>query len=426
MNIFVSGAGGVAMGPLAQIARDLGWTVFGSDQVASRNTEALSKNGIPVIIGQSGLELGVVHEMRPIDWFVYSSALPKNHPELKFARDHKIKISKRDEFINQLLKDKKLKMLAVAGTHGKTTTTGMLIWIFKQLGVRISYSIGTNLSFGPSGQYQPGSEYFIYEADEYDRNFLKFHPYAAVITSVDYDHPDTYHSVRSYKKAFADFIDDSAWVYSWQEIIQYLHLKAEPNFFVFDDDEDELTKITLHGHDKRNALLAAACASEILEKSLEECIEVVNQFPGTERRFERLGENLFTDYAHHPTEIASTIKLARELSPNVVVVYQPHQNIRQHELMKEGGYGDVFDLAKKVYWLPTYLSRENEHLHTLTPGQLIESLSAPGLAEPSAMSDGLWQRILDHRKQCDLVVGMSAGDLDAWLREKIKETKSKS
>ena len=168
MNIYFSGIGGVGIGPLAMLALDAGYAVGGSDIKESDMTKLLSQRGANVRIGQDGSQIKSEHNKYPIDWLVHSSALADDHPELKFARDNKIRTSKRDEFINIILKEKNLSMLAVAGTHGKTTTTGMLIWLFKSLNIPFSYSVGTTLTFGPPAQYQNGSEYFVYECDEFD------------------------------------------------------------------------------------------------------------------------------------------------------------------------------------------------------------------------------------------------------------------
>ena len=145
-------------------------------------------------------------------------------------------------------------------------------------------------------------------------------------------------------------------------------------------------------------------------------LQKVSTFPGTNRRFEKLAENIYTDYAHHPAEIGATIQLAKEVNPKVVVVYQPHQNIRQHELLKESAYADCFKEATQVYWLPTYLSREDKDLRILTPEAV--SKDAAGPITIADMNDELWQKIQAHQTAGELVVAMSAGDLDTWLRKK--------
>jgi UDP-N-acetylmuramate--alanine ligase len=205
----------VGIGPLAEIAHDAGYTVQGSDATEGILTRELRGRGIAIAIGQDGEFLLACHNQTPIDWFVHTSALPDNHPELVLARQLGIKTAKRDELLAQIIQEKNLKLIAIAGTHGKTTTTGMMVWVMQQLGMPVSYSVGSTLSFGSSGKYVPDSQYFVYECDEFDRNFLHFTPHLSLITSIDYDHPDTYPTETSYLAAFHEFITKSDMAIMW-------------------------------------------------------------------------------------------------------------------------------------------------------------------------------------------------------------------
>ncbi len=152
MHIYFSGIGGAGIGPLAQVAHQAGYTVSGSDQQDSQYISYLKKHGIPDIhIGQSYEDISKAYESRPIDWFVYSSALPQTHPELQFCRDQDIKTSKRDELLNLILQEKKLRLIAIAGTHGKTTTTALVVWLFKQLELPVSYLLPAKTAFAEMG-----------------------------------------------------------------------------------------------------------------------------------------------------------------------------------------------------------------------------------------------------------------------------------
>jgi UDP-N-acetylmuramate--alanine ligase len=180
MHIFFSGIGGTGIAALAKVAREAGYEVSGSDARPSEYLQYLKKHGIEdTHMGVDSEFIAKIHEEKPIDWFVYGSAQPRDfpdHPEFAFCKEHGIKMSLRDEFLGQIIKDKGLKLIAVAGTHGKTTTTAMAVWAFKQLGIPVSYSGGVKLSFGELSEFDPKSRYFVYEADEYDRNFLSFYP----------------------------------------------------------------------------------------------------------------------------------------------------------------------------------------------------------------------------------------------------------
>lgn len=416
MRIYFSGVGGVGIGPLLLIARDMGHEVLGSDAVSSRLTELIAAKGIPITTDQSGQQLRDEYSKAPLDWFIHTAALPPEHPELKAAQELGIKISKRDELLKQLIQDKGLKLIAVSGTHGKTTTTGMLVWLLEQLSIPVSYSIGTAISFGESGSYDPASEYFVYEADEYDRNFLQFSPYVSVIPAVDYDHPDTYPTAEDYINAFAEFIAGSHCTYLWSRDAEKIGNLPPGCVHTFGADT-KLDDIRLAGeHNRKNAWLAVQVIHDLLPQTpLTKLYEHINNFPGTERRFEKLSDNLYTDYAHHPNEIRATIQLAKEVNKNVIVVYQPHQNTRQHSIQKD--YKEAFNGVQRIYWLPTYQSREDISLAILTPGQLIKNLAEPSKAQPAELNEELKKAIDEHRAKGMLVLLMSAGDLDTWARQ---------
>lgn len=412
MNTYFIGIGGVGIGPLAQIAADAGYNVSGSDPEKGPITESLERQGIPISHQQDGSFLRACHQEKPIDWVICSSAIDENNPELQAVRELGIKYSKRDEFLAHILEKTSIQLIAIAGTHGKTTTTSMMIWALQQLKVPISYSVGTTLSFAPSGAYSPESRYFIYECDEYDRNFLHFSPELSLITSIDYDHPDTYPTQQSYLDAFEQFGQQSRQIIAWRDQHSELFAKHPDSWILGDTLEFSLAG----AHNRRNATL--------VQKALEklgvagDAKSALNSYPGSHRRFEKLADNLYSDYAHHPTEIAATLQLAREISDRVVAVYHPHQNIRQHELL--GKYTDQFELAEKVYWLPTYLSREDPDLPVLAPEQLFASLTNKQNVTAAGLNDDLWKEIQEAREDGALVLLMGAGSVDLWAREILK------
>lgn len=410
MNIYFSGIGGVGIGPLAEIAHDAGYTVMGSDLEESLMTTALQKRGIKVAIGQDGSLLGQQHDTSPIDWFVHTAALPADHPELVLARQLGIRTAKRDELLAHIIAKKNLKLIAVSGTHGKTTTTGMIVWLAKYFGIPVSYSIGTTLSWGPSGRYVPGSEYFVYECDEFDRNFLHFQPFVAIVTSLEHDHPDTYPTAEEYFAAFQQFARQSEALVTWRD---YESTFGNATNITYVDEPSPMLR--LHGaHNRRNASLILA-AIEQFGLPARYVADGLNKFPGTSRRFEKLAHNLYSDYGHTPAEITATLQMAREISDQVVLVYQPHQNIRQHEIRHQYT-DDIFADAEKTYWLPTYLSREDPNLSVLLPEELAGSLANVYVAD---LDDDLWQHIQTARDSGALVLCMGAGTIDSWVRDRL-------
>ena len=417
MNIYFSGMGGVGIGPLAEIAKDAGHRVQGSDLSEGLVTDELFQRGIIVNIGpQTGVFLQACHDTKPIDWFVHTSALPDNHPELVLAKKLGIRTAKRDELLAHIIKEKKLKLIAVAGTHGKTTTTGMVVWAFKQLGIPVSYSVGSTLSFGPSGLFDPKSEYFVYECDEYDRNFLHFAPHVSLLTSVDYDHPDTYPLEAEYQAAFRLFMQQSKQTILWRSDAAYIRPTDAKSWIL---EPDAVSDIALPGeHNRRNATLVLEVFEYLNLADSGSVADALVSFPGTDRRFEKLADNLYSDYGHHPTEIEATLQLARELSKKVVLVYQPHQNRRQHRIKDD--YKDQFRLAETVYWLPTYLSREDPDEEILTPRQLSAGITNAKKVRVAEFDDKLWQAIQTASSNGKLVLAMGAGTIDSWIRERLQ------
>ncbi len=423
MHIFFSGIGGTGLGPLSLIAKQAGFTVSGSDKQESKYTDYLKSKGIEIYIGQSDdSNIQAANNAKTIDWFVYSSALPlenPQHPEIIFCKENNIKATKRDELLNFIIENKSLKLIAIAGTHGKTTTTAMAVWAFKQLGIPVSYSIGAKTNFSEMGEYNPSSEFFIYECDEFDRNFLSFKPYYALITNIDWDHQEIYPSKQNYDEAFAKFMDQSNSIIIRQQELNGFQYNSD-NLTLIPDNYGNVLDLP-GAHNRQNASLVLKFLQlQFGSENTNKYQEVLSLFPGTSRRFEKLQENLYSDYAHTPEEILATIQLAKEISTNVIVVYEPLTNRRQY-YCKEG-YKNTFNGVKKVYWLPSYLAREDPYQTILSPEDLINYMSNKAIAKPTEKNDKLWQTIQKHLQEGCLVLllaGGGGGSLDEWARQKI-------
>ncbi|MBR3157143.1 hypothetical protein IKF20_01780 [Candidatus Saccharibacteria bacterium] len=408
MNIYISGISGTGMGPLALMAKAAGLNVCGSDLAEGAIYSELEKAGIEIKIGEQNGEFLQEKLKEGIDWFVYTSALSKDHPELRMAEESGIKCTKRDELTAFLVEKLGLKMVAVAGTHGKTTTTAMIVWAALKLGLPVSYIVGTTLGFAKSGSYKKGDKYFVYEADEYDRNFLKYHPWLSVIPVVSYDHPDIYPTKEDYLAAFSQFEAQS------EQVIK----------------EGVKAKFGLAGEVRRqDAALAVAAIEQMIKDEgssydLAELVKILDEFPGVGRRFERISDGVYSDYAHHPEEITATIEIAREEcerlhKKGVVVIYQPHQNTRQYEVRDQ--YYGAFEGADKIYWLPTYLTRENPDLPVLKPSELAGGLKNQEIVSLAILSPGLKKAIEKDLAEGYIVVLMTAGPADGWLKNNFRE-----
>ena len=427
MRIFFSGIGGHGLGPLALIAKQAGYDVVGSDKSDSEFIGTLRQAGIDVYIGQTTEHITEVHTAQAIDWLVYSSAVPREnprHPELIFAQEHAIKHTKRDELLNQILKEKGQKLLAIAGTHGKTTTTAMVVWLFKQLELPVSYSVGAEIDFGPSGHFDPESEYFVYEADEFDRNFLAYHPWLSVITGLSWDHHEIFPSQDDYNDAFRQFASQSQNLVVWQEDAKLL--KSPGKNVICSKESSEIEYIKLAGQfNRQDAWQAIQAVHMATGAPLDKLIDRIGNFSGLAQRMEQLAPNLYTNYAHTPEKIRGCLLTARDLAKpgqKIVAIYEPLTNRRQYFIRQD--YKDCFNGADHIYWLPTYLAREDPGQKVLQPAELIAYLSNPETAEPAKPDDNLADAIKRHLASGDMVVAIGAAgprSLDYWLRDIITQ-----
>lgn len=428
MHVFFSGIGGTGIGPLALVAKQAGYAVSGSDKQESSYLSYLHEHGITeVTIGQSYEDIAAAHARQPIDWYVYSSAVAieqPDAPEFAFCQEHGIRMSKRDELLNEILQQRQLQLIAIAGTHGKTTTTAMTVWTLKQLGVPIGYILPAKSSFAEMGAYEDGAEYFVYECDEYDRNFLQFHPALSLITGIAWDHPDVYPTRDEYEQAFTQFMQQSDRVVSWRSDEPRGGGAPSETHAVLDDTDPLIDEIRLAGHvNRRNAWQVAQGLSGVTQKSVEELMAILEQFPGVSRRFEQLAPGLYSDYAHTPEKIRGALQLGHEVAgENLVVVYEGLHNTRQHFIRDELTH--LFDSVKQLCIVPSYLAREDPSLELLTPQKLLEGLSEAVQSKSVAAELGseLASHIREHLAGGDTVLCLSAGgggSLDEWLRKEF-------
>lgn len=422
MNIFFSGIGGTAVGPLALIAHQAGYSVSGSDKQNSSYIEYLKKKGIKnITIGQTRENIARAHNESPIDWLVYSSAISiedQSHPELVFAKENSIKISKRDEFLNKIINDSDKKLIAIAGTHGKTTTTAMAIWLFKQLGLPVSYSVGAKISFGDMGYFDEKSEYFIYECDEFDRNFLAFQPYVSLISGIDYDHHEIFPTREDYIQAFQQFISQSGSTFMWKSDFQAAKMEKNDSITILDESEELINKLHLPGEvNRKDAAIVVSGAQKLTGETTDKLLKIMDAFPGLSRRFEKITKNLYSDYAHTVPKLKGCLQMAKELSDKIVIVYEPLTDRRQHYIKDE--YKSLFKGVKKLYWVPSYLAREDPKQKVITPEQFVRMIEDPAEKEAMMLDKKLKSSIQKHLDSGDTVVCISGGggnSLDEWLR----------
>lgn len=359
-KVYFIGIGGIGMSAVARMFLHEGKEVFGSDMSASKITEELTKLGAKITIGPSTLPEG-------IDLVIYTVAIPDNNPELVFAKSKNIPAISYPESLGLISKDKFT--IAVAGTHGKTTTTAMVAQILVEAGLDPTVIVGSLLKSGTN--FIPGKgKYFVVEACEYKRSFLNIKPDIAIITNIDDDHLDYYKDLAGIQKGFGEFIQGIK--SGGMLVTDTTSEKIKPVFFTDLRDNVELKNylevaeeivVGVPGqHNVRNAKAAFVVANK-LGVSKEKILSGLKNFTGTWRRFEKIGETaagalVYDDYGHHPTEIKATLEAAREKFPKerIFAVFQPHLYSRTKEHFTE--FGPSLSAANEILLVPIYAARE--------------------------------------------------------------------
>ena len=326
MKIHLIGIGGIGVSALAQYYLSKGHEVFGSDLVASEITDFVEKKGAKIFIGNLAENIS-----SNIDLVVYSPAVKKDNPEYKMAKELKIKLQTYPEALGELTKE--FYTIAIAGAHGKSTTTAMIGLTLAAAGLDPTVIVGTMVKeFGNSNFREGKSKFLVIEACEYDSSFLHYSPKIIVVTNIDKEHLDYFKTFTNIKKAFRKFI-----------------AKLPTDGFLVDKypakDVKKVKKILkVPGmHNVLNATLAFQ-VGKILAIPEKIILKSLSGFNGTWRRFEikqGIANNkkitVISDYGHHPNEILATLKAAREKYPkkNIWCVFQPHQHQRTYYLFKD-------------------------------------------------------------------------------------------
>jgi UDP-N-acetylmuramate--alanine ligase len=441
------GIGGSGLSAIARVLLERGEMVSGSDRQATPITQALQAAGATVWIG---------HQARNIqgaDLVVRSSAIPNDNEEILAALDAGIPVIKRAEFMAELLRG--YQAIAIAGTHGKTTTTAMIAWLLTALGEDPSFIIGgvaLNLNTNAhSGQ----GRYFVIEADEYDYMFLGIAPAIAVVTNIEHDHPDCYPTAESFYQAFHNFAEQlvpggslfgcledpggrrlmDEMIKTGMHVLKYGTRLVEPDiqpdyyaselainqsggydFQVFREDE-LLGSVHLQVpgvHNVRNALAALAVVDQ-LGLPFEDAANSLSEFRGTGRRFDVRGEargiTVIDDYAHHPTEIKATLAAARGRYPEreLWAVWQPHTYTRTRALFS--GFVSAFKDADHVLVTEVYAAREEPPANGFSAEQVVAAMQHPDVRFVPDSKRAVSYLLGSLEPQAVLIV-LSAGDAD--------------
>ncbi len=454
-TVHFMGVGGAGMCALAELVARTGGHVSGCDLRPGSTTEALESLGVPVQDGHSTDHLeGAVA-------LVMSAAVPVDHPEVRAARESGIPVLKRAAALGALVNS--ATVVGVAGTHGKTSTTGMTVEVLAAAGLDPTGLVGGRVASWTGNLRMGGSDLYVVEADEYDRSFLSLKPAVAVVTNLEADHLDTYGDLAGVEAAFIDFTervpaggrvavcaDDHGasrllvglggrgYTYGLQAGAQLratdLSFSPAGSRFRVVEEGRRAGAMTLSVpgiHNVRNALAAAAVARH-LEAPWDAIREGLAAYQGVARRFERLGEHggvaVVDDYAHHPTEIHATLEAVREAFPGrrAVAVFQPHLFTRTRDFADE--FGDALSGADLVWLTDVYPARETP-ITGIDGLTLVEAARAAGAREVHYHADvaGLAEAVVRELRPGDVCVTMGAGSIDtvaAELAEKLEATRA--
>lgn len=444
-QIHMVGIGGAGMSGIARILKELGNDITGSDVKQSDMTDRLEKMGMKIHIGHSSANVDKQTEL-----VVISSAIAQNNPEVRKAGRLGIPVIKRGEMLAELFNARQ--GIAVSGAHGKTTTTSMIALMLEENGLDPSFMIGGELKNTNIGAKLGQGLQFVAEADESDASFLKLHPYISVVTNVEDDHLDFYHSLDNLKQAFNQFIGQNkagglSLLYDGDPYLaemkkQHRHLLYYGCSHESDYYADEIRKmgwgssfevwkrrerlgtinLKVPGHHNiMNALAAVAVGME-LNIPFPGIKHSLRHFEGAKRRFQVLGQvggiTLVDDYAHHPTEVEATIEAVRQFHDNrLIVVFQPHRYTRT-QIMGEQ-FGPAFRASDLLIVTGIYGAGE-EPIDDVTGEIISQSALEHGCnAMYEADQDRIAHYLKEETKSGDFVMFMGAGDI--WkLGERVK------
>ncbi len=456
-RIHLVGIGGTGLAPIARVLLQLGFKVSGSDRAANERTAALQKIGARTMVGHDATHLCSETAPQRPDLLLISSAVPEDNPEVQQARAWGIPVVKRSDLLGPLTAQRQV--IAVAGSHGKTTTTAMLAHILTQAGRRPGYIIGSEipgLGFSDAGE----EPLFVIEADEYDYMFLGLHPWQLVITNVEWEHPDMFPTPQRYEDAFRRLLAqvkpeggviicwDDRTLRGWQRQGLFENGRSYGSYRGADVRAEDIelspegaryrliTATAAHQvrlgvpgvHNVLNSM-AALLAAEAAGLPLAQAIPHLASYQGAARRFERKGEAggvlVIDDYAHHPTEIRSTLQAARAAYPHRTIwaVYQPHTYSRTRTFLNQ--FQDVFSAADALIVTDIYAAREAPDPN-ITP----EMVVAASRHEQARAISGLPQvaeHLLQELSPNSLVIILSAGtatQLGPLLLDAIQKRKT--
>ena len=417
------GIGGIGMSALAQLLFDQGVQITGSDRDMSPVTELLRQKGINVVIGQKAENV-----LEDAELVVYSDAVPEDNPERARAHELGIKQLSYFEMLGEVSTGKRT--VAVAGTHGKTTTTGMLAKILKDAGASPTAVVGSIMKDFDSNYLHGDSNLFVVEACEYRDHLLELSPYILVLNNIEWDHTDWFPSLNAVQETFRKAVERvpaDGFVITDPNNKNIAPLLAGIKAQMIDYTKEPAYKLLVQNEfNQMNARAAAAAARVILPSISDSTIaESLTTFQGAWRRFEYKGKttkgvDVYDDYAHHPTAVRETLKALRAgTKRKVFVAFHPHLYSRTKDLLDE--FATAFGNADKVLIAPIFAAREKDD-GTISSEILAERIRATGIDATALDSFDAIKHALGEACPDDTIMTMGAGDIykvaDALVKKK--------
>ncbi|GAA0071359.1 UDP-N-acetylmuramate--L-alanine ligase [Clostridium sardiniense] len=432
------GIGGISMSGLAAVLLNNGFKVSGSDSKESNITNSLKAKGAEIHIGHRR------ENIQDVDLVVYTAAIPQDNPEIVEAKNKNIHLMDRAEFLGHIMKGHKYNV-AVAGTHGKTTTTSMITNITLKADLDPTILVGGEVDV-IGGNYRIGnSEYFVTEACEYKESFLRFFPYIGIILNIDADHLDYYrdlnHITETFKK-FSKLIPKDGYLIGYNEdsnvakileeadcnVLSYGFSNANVTAknieynnmgcasFTVCKDGEELFNLKLNMPGKHNVLnaLSSVCVGLIFGLSYDDITEGLAECRGAHKRFEYKGEangvTVIDDYAHHPVEIKATLNTAKKIPHGkTFCVFQPHTYTRTKTLFDD--FTTAFNNTDELVLMDIYAAREKD-TGLVSSDELGDAIRATGVKCTNVHShDEAVKYIKQHIKSGDMLLTVGAGDV---------------
>ncbi len=417
------GIGGIGMSGLARLFMHEGKGVSGSDRDASAITDALADEGAKIIIGQRAENI-----TDDIELVVYTDAMSKDHPEMQAAYSRELPVLSYFEAV--ALVANKYYLVAIAGAHGKTTTTAMTIDIFEEAGLDPTAIVGS-LRAKTKSNYRSGkSKYFIVEACEYRRHFLHFTPDVLAITNIEAEHLDYYKDLADVQDAFRALAlqvrEGGRIVCDRKDPVLAPVIEATDRTVVdYSQYIDLLLPLRVPGmHNRKNAAVAHAIA-EVVGIAPDTVRTALENFSGTWRRFEFVGTTdrgamVYDDYGHHPTEITATLAGARELYPDkkITIVFQPHLYSRTAQLFD--GFVEALSAADHIVVTDIYAARE-ENEWDIHGEKLAQAVAAQHPGARYLPFTDIARELAPMLGSDDVVITMGAGTIGAVAKELIED-----